>query len=350
MYLRIVTIAAAAVSAIAIDSVSPCGNLTISSEYKPNFSALSKGDPPYSGTIFVEQNIITSNDPTTYKDKEYQGIDERVMYDRRKGWVTVEAYLYEATYKKDVTVEFAVHEEFDTEAAAAAVVDLYSADVGRMPHVMLKDISQVWIMKGNEAWGGGRNSDGTGHILIHTEMGDSYRNSGTVEETLMHEAAHGTLDAYLYDNRWSKAADDDQNYISTYARDNPSREDVAETIVLYFAVAYTKKRLYDEDLTKIVTAIPHRIALLNDLDMDMFPYKRINVCKDNETLCDDDNFCRIAVCKAKNDKCRNRKVKNCQCIKNDKKCSSAKLCCSLTCENGRCTSSKNEALRFYDIV
>jgi len=338
MYLRIVTIAAAAVSAIAIDSVSPCGNLTISSVYKPISSALqrSEGGPPYSGTIFVEGNIITSDDPTTYKKKKYQGIARRRIYDRRKGWVNVKTYQYEARYKKNVKVEFLVHEEFDTQTAAAAVVDLYSADVGRLPRVLLKDISQVWIMKGYYGWGGGRNSDGTGHILIHTKQGDSYRNSGIVVETLLHEGVHGTLDSYLYNNRWSFAAVDDPNYISTYARDYPLREDIAETFLLYFAVAYTKKRLQDLDLTKIVTNIPHRIALLNDLDLDMFPYKRINLCK-NKRMCDDNNFCQIAVCKKKNT-CKRFKVKNCQCIKSNKGCfSDTKFCCSLTCKSGKCT-------------
>merc|ERR1712238_497145 len=66
--LRIVTLAAVAVvSARAKDSVSvsPCGNLTISSEYQPLSSVLpqhraQEGDPPYSGTIFVESTIITA--------------------------------------------------------------------------------------------------------------------------------------------------------------------------------------------------------------------------------------------------------------------------------------------------
>jgi len=338
MFLRTVTFAAAMASAIATDYTSPCGNMTISDAY-PNRTNVPTGgsrgeDPPYWGTIFVERDIITPDDRTTYKKKTYKGTGMTWMYDRRVGWITVNAYLYEAKFKKGAKVTFAVHEEFNTETDAAAVVDSYVKDVGQIPMVMLKNLSQVWIMKGDNLWGGGSNSDGTGHILIHTDMGDSYRQDGIVAEVMMHEGAHASLDSYLYNDEWYKAAESDNNYISTYAKNNPRREDISETILLYFAVAYTKKRLSDEDMKTITTTIPYRIAYLNSLNLDMFPFKKLNVCR-NKEVCGKNNFCKSSRCN-KSNQCKHINVKNCVCIKRKEECSELMPCCSLNCKKGKC--------------
>jgi len=48
-------------------------------------------------------------------------------------------------------------------------------------------------------------------------------------------------------------------FVSTYARDNPGREDVAESILPYFAVRRRSARLGDADRTAILAAIPNRL-------------------------------------------------------------------------------------------
>jgi len=265
-------------TATAVNPASSSRKLSISNEYEPHSKINSKevirDGPPYYGTIFVEPEIINSDDPTSYIGKTYTGTGMRQMYDRRKGWIYVLAYLFEVTYEKGVKVEFSVHKEFGNENNAAQPVDKYAPDVGKIPMVMLEKISQVWLMKGNNPWGGGRNSDGSGHILIHTGQGDQYASGGIVEETLMHEAAHASLDGMLYGDAWYAAAEKDNNYISTYAEDYPNREDIAETILMYFAVEYTKKRLSNVDRGKTVNAIPNRIKYLNSLNLDMYPFKK----------------------------------------------------------------------------
>lgn len=275
--LHIAIITAATASAIVINPAS-YQNLTISDGYKPIHKANSRvlqGEPPYYGTIFVEPQIVTSEDSTSYLSNQYIGTAMRTIYDRRKGWSNVEVYLYEVTYQRGVKIEFSVHNEFAQDKAATPV-NFYAPHVGRLPMVVLKKLSQVWIMKGVESWGGGKNPDGIGHILIHTGQGDLYENDGIIEETLIHEGAHAALDNFFYGEAWYAAAEKDANYISDYARDNPNREDLAETFVLYLAAEYTLGRLSEEDLEIVVTTIPNRIEYLNSLDLDMYPYTRIN--------------------------------------------------------------------------
>lgn len=236
-------------------------------------------NPPYGGTIFVEPDLFTSDDPTTYDSYNYQGMGTRTMFDRRVGsWITVQTHLHEVNYGDETQIEFVVHNEFNQQEAASEV-EFYAAEVGRMPAMLLKGLVQVWIMKGNNPWGGGTGYGN--HILIHTGKVDDYKDDGIVVETLVHEAVHAVLDGAIYgDNAWYEAASKDGNYISIYGRDYPDREDAAETILLYLAVEYRKDRLETSDYNTIVNTIPNRIEYLNSQNYDVHPLK----------ACDDPRF------------------------------------------------------------
>ena len=47
-------------------------------------------DPPFGGTIFIDPDIITEDDPTTFVSLSYAGTGKRQMYDRRTGWVNLD--------------------------------------------------------------------------------------------------------------------------------------------------------------------------------------------------------------------------------------------------------------------
>ena len=50
--------------------------------------------PPYSGTIFLDPDIITAADPTAFTGLTYTGRGNRLMYDRRvPGWITTNALV-----------------------------------------------------------------------------------------------------------------------------------------------------------------------------------------------------------------------------------------------------------------
>ena len=58
---------------------------------------------------------------------------------------------------------------------------------------------------------------------------------------------------------WTTAPTADGVFVSTYARDNPGREDVAESILPYWAVRRRSARLGESDRTAILAAIPNRL-------------------------------------------------------------------------------------------
>lgn len=228
-------------------------------------AAVGSGTPPYSGTIFVDPDIVTQDDPTTFQSIGDAGQGTRTMYDRRFGWVSVNAYLFNASFSDLPDVEIQVNPEFgDTESARTAAQE-YAPVIGRLPKCLREDVQTVWIHKGVYGFGGGNNN-----LLIHTGQADQYVASGILEETLIHEACHTSLDAeHAGADGWLAAQIADGGYISTYARDNPSREDVAESFLMYYALKYRADRIDQSVATLIERTIPNRIAYFGTLDLGL---------------------------------------------------------------------------------
>jgi len=224
--------------------------------------------PPFSGTIFLNQDIITSADPTTLLSVTYEGEGARLMFDRRvDNFITVNVFIFNAVYEGGSIVEVQVNSEFDSVNAAQVEADLYSEAIGRLPSVLLNDLETVWIHKGLELFGGGNNN-----ILIHTGQAAIYLNDGILEETLVHEASHTSLDAtHSSAPGWLFAQNEDKTFISTYALDNPIREDIAETFLVYLAVRYRSDRIPASLEQTILETVPNRIEYFDTQSFNMFP-------------------------------------------------------------------------------
>ena len=217
-----------------------------------DFALDHEGTPPFSGTVFISPNILTPSDPTSLQAVEYTGRGERRIYDRRVDeWITVEAYLFKAQYRSG-ELEFQVNPEFGSIAAARAQVDVYAPALGRLPAVMLSRALKVQISAGDQLFGGNAYDRS---FLIHTEYGEEMLRRGFLEEVLFHEAGHISLDLdHAGAPGWLAAQEADEVFISNYARDHPEREDIAETMLVYFAVRYRPERLSTEDRSKSVFA------------------------------------------------------------------------------------------------
>ena len=105
-----------------------------------------------------------------------------------------------------------------------------------------------------------------------------------MEELLIHEGSHGQFDNQIYGtNGWSDAVSKDPAFISVYARDNPNREDVAESLVPWMFVRQFvdltsmpfdttnvpdisdgKNQNYRTLVDTVITAIPHRLVYLEN--------------------------------------------------------------------------------------
>jgi hypothetical protein len=80
---------------------------------------VARAQPPFSGTIFIDPNIITASDPTTFTGITYAGQGIRTMFDRRvNSFIDVNAFLVNATFRDGLAAEIQVNPEFGSVAAA----------------------------------------------------------------------------------------------------------------------------------------------------------------------------------------------------------------------------------------
>lgn len=226
--------------------------------------------PPFSGTIFIDPDIITSRDPTTYVRARYAGKERRSMFDRRRNaWVRRQAHLFKVTFKDSATVTVQVNTEFGSPRSARKVAVEYAREVGRLPRILKSNVRTITIHKGTRPFGGGSRD-----ILVHTGQGVIYRRGGILEETLVHEASHTSLDAkHARSTRWRAAQASDPEFISTYARDNPTREDIAESFLPWMAVRLRPERIDPALADQIKAAIPARLLYFDSQRFPMSPVK-----------------------------------------------------------------------------
>lgn len=244
-------------------------------------SSLLAQTPPFGGTIFLDPDIITLDDPSSFIKLEDAGQEFRTMYDRRaNNWVNENAYLFNATYDDGLSLEIQVNPEFGSVDAARVQAQKYAPVLGQLPTVLRKDAQTVWIHKGVNPFGGGNNN-----FLIHTGQADLYIRDGILEETLIHEGSHTSLDnPHASSAGWRAAQADDPTFISTYARDYPDREDVAESFLPYLMVRHRADRITNPLKETIENAMPNRIAYFDDQDFDLYPMVTATSVKNTSLL------------------------------------------------------------------
>jgi hypothetical protein len=225
------------------------------------------GAPPFSGTIFIDPDIITSSDPSTFTGITAIGTGNRMMFDRRvNSFQTYNVWLFNATYTDTPPLEVQVNPEF-TESEAQAAAAKYGAVIGRLPRVLRTNVKYVWIHRGAELFGGGNLS-----LLIHTDQAATYETNGILEEALVHEAAHTSLDSpHASSPGWVSAQSTDPEYISTYAHDFPEHEDVAESFLTWMALRFRSQRISTSTAQSIAAAIPNRLKYFDLQGFEMYP-------------------------------------------------------------------------------
>lgn len=224
--------------------------------------------PPYAGTVWFEPNIITDQDPTLFKSIERMGMEIRSMYDKRQeAWIELNAHIFEASFDGGKMIEILVNPEF-TVGPATEHATTYAQYIGQLPGVLMEELHYLYIHDGNENFGGGSNA-----IDMYVGQGASAIESGHIEELLLHEAAHVSLQELHNDADWIAHRTKDPTYISTYARDHPRREDVAESIVPYIAIRFRKERISDDMHYVISKIMPNRIQFFDDQGYDFSIYQ-----------------------------------------------------------------------------
>jgi hypothetical protein len=215
--------------------------------------------PPFGGTAYLSTNIITEANASAFTGMSYQGLGSRLVYDRRVNqFVRIPMHLFAATFADGLDAEVQVNPEFGDPLAAGVQADRYARAVGRLPTSLRLDVDSITIHDGYQPFGGGNRN-----ILIHTVQAVAY--GGYLEEVLFHEATHTSYDQdHAFAPGWVAAQQSDGKFISTYARDNPTREDVAESLLPWYALRYSTA-LFPFQIDAINATIPHRLEYFDAL-------------------------------------------------------------------------------------
>lgn len=224
--------------------------------------------PPVLGpTTFIDPDLITETDSSALTGVVANGQGSRTMFDRRvDGDVTVDAWLFDASYDDGLAAEVQVNPEL-ADTTAARLAEEYARAVGRLPHAIRAGIDEIWVHDGDELFGAFG-----GSLLIHVAQARSYYNDGFLDEALAHQAVHVTLDpAHAASAGWLNAQQVDNGFISQNAEDAPTTEDVAESFLPYLAVVHGAGRVTLFLQTTIAQQIPARLTYFDDQVFDMYP-------------------------------------------------------------------------------
>ncbi len=221
--------------------------------------------PPFHGTIFAFPDLMKESDATAFIGLRFVENGRRRIFDRRIDRMgPVSVFVFEASFADCGPVEVAVNREFKTEEAARKQAEFYSAAFGRLPLFLRKEIDALHIQGGKRPFGGGSK------LLIHVGQGEAYQRDGILEGTLAHEAAHALDRKFAREEGWLAAQKRDGRFISRYAKENPYREDIAESIVPYFAVRFRPERITEAQRRTIEQTIPARLEYFDALEPEGF--------------------------------------------------------------------------------
>lgn len=235
-------------------------------------SALSRPilSPPYGGTVYLDPDIITVSDPTSFEKSLFIGRELKSVYDGRDQQMRdLEVYKYRLEFDDDIALEVHVMPAIGDQNAATEAVNRIARAVGQVPTQLRKNLKLIHIFAGD---GRANAASWNNLITVYADANIGLERDGFLEELFIHEASHVSIDPDTYiDGRWLAAQDNDPTFISTYGRDNFRSEDVAESIMAYLAIRYKPGRISAEMDRTINASIPYRIAFLDKVFTGIYP-------------------------------------------------------------------------------
>ena len=228
-------------------------------------SALSRS--PYYQFISFSKNIVTEEDPSTFQGLVYQGAYPRVLPNNRSSIssTSVSAFVFAAAYENK-NINFIINPEFGDQKSAEQVAISYANVVGRLPLFLRDGIYEVYVNQGFEPLFGKDNA-----LIIYSELAENLNTGGILEEVLIRESVHASLDSEIGESsEWHSAMIEDGKAISQLATDR-SNEDVAESVLAYLGTRYRANRISASVEQTIMNTIPNRIDYFDFQGFVMHP-------------------------------------------------------------------------------
>ena len=218
--------------------------------------------PIFDSTADTVFDIIQTSDPSTFRCLSYEGRTIRQMWDKRlDNEFDLNVFLFHAYFTDSPPIDIIVNPEFETVESAEAEARRYTTGLGQLPLIFRQGIRQFGIHGGKPTY-----SAGPGKVFVYADRTTRRIQQNHLEESLLHESVHASLDAtYARSPEWQAAQAQDGAFAIRYGMDHPQREDLAETALFAYGFLRYPDRIPPVDSQDIRQAIPARLALLETI-------------------------------------------------------------------------------------
>lgn len=218
--------------------------------------------PIYSSSIDPIFDTIRADDPSAFVCIEYSGRESRQIWDKRvDGEPYVEAFLFNAKYSDGHTIEIAINPEFEDSEQALTEAKFYTTALGQIPSSLRSGIKTFSVHKGNEGF-----HAGAGGIVFYSNTARLRLQQKHLEESIFHESVHASWDSrHATSEPWINAQTSDNGFVTAYGAKFPTREDLAESALLAFAVIHHPGRIPPADTDDIFKIAPSRVKFIKNL-------------------------------------------------------------------------------------
>ena len=235
-------------------------------------------------TEWKDGDIINKKDPSNFinlsflEKKNVMGYDVRTLTNKytKDGWgrSSFTVFVFNATFENSKDILINVNDEFKTDKKAKKQAIKWAKIYGQMPNFLKKNVKEITIHKGKAGWAGGQ-----GTIVIHTDYLTN-ENKKYAEELMFHELTHASLDWWwggsVNEEKWKNAVSTDKYYISEYAWELPGNEDLAETVLWWYASRCKVDRISKKNNEKVNKFLTNRFQYLDEQKYDTHPSNCIN--------------------------------------------------------------------------
>ncbi len=205
------------------------------------------------------------------KNNTSPNIETRRYYEiKEKKWLYSKFYILEASYDlgPDIEIQVSYDDGKRSWQDAYTTGSIYAEQLGYIPPDLRAATHSITIHNHYNGLMGGNNN-----IIIFEKRGAEHIEKGSIEEALFHEATHNYFNTMLFKKQdplyglWKQAQSKDNDHISYYAKTN-DYEDIAESLITYYAVKYKNERLGALQ-DKILKTIPNRIRFFEGVNLNL---------------------------------------------------------------------------------
>jgi len=230
---------------------------------RPAFPADPDDPEPIESTGADLTQVISPDDPSAFTCllPATRATVEMLDVDGEAYEPVAEVWRFDAVFADGTQIEIRVDPAVGSADDVRREVDRHVGPLGRLPTMLRRDIGMLTIRPGDRSAAA---SQGEG-ITVQTGNVDIRTADDQYDETLFHEAVHTSLDprfAFQRSDVWLEAQRADGRFLTTYGRENPDTEDLAESFLYAFGALHHPDRV---SVDVVIGRIPNRVTFVEEL-------------------------------------------------------------------------------------